>query len=550
MVSISEVEGQQVSELKELLLRSLRVVQGDDTEDILRLVANAAEAIAGCQIEGILVERTWQDFGWRGQRLRTTDVERAGRRADGGAVTVAEAPWAWVFPMPTGPDHADYLVVGAADEPAPSDRLLLAALARQAGVALADARARLAQRSLVTELRAANVALRRSMEIHDRLAQVAMRGGGQEGIARAVCELTGRLAGIEDTFGNVIAWAGGDKPGAPDQSGAPEQHEHRARRLHQLMASPGPVRDGDRLISIARVASAPVGAVVLVDPGRTAGVAERAALDYAATMLSMEVARTQSQGESRVQARASLALELVSGAEEPAILSRAQALGYDLGRSHRVVALEYRPKSGYEMDVFFRAVSAVADVLAVGSLIAPRHNDVVILADTEASWQDFHARVETESHGLRCSIGVGGRCQDVAGFPRSHREAQLALRIQKAVGKYDKVTVFDELGVYQVLASEADASAMEAFAQNWLGALINYDTIHGTQLVRTLSEFLDCGGNYDSAATTLAVHRSTLKYRLKRIREVSGHDLGIPDSQFNLQVATRAWRTLQALRRP
>jgi len=44
------------------------------------------------------------------------------------------------------------------------------------------------------------------------------------------------------------------------------------------------------------------------------------------------------------------------------------------------------------------------------------------------------------------------------------------------------------------------------------------------------------------------VHRSTLKYRLRRIREVSGHDLGLPDVQFNLQVATRAWRTLRVLR--
>lgn len=544
MVSIGEPRIQQVTELKGLLLQSLHVAQGDDPADILRLVANAAEVITGCQIEGIVLDRAWQDIGLRGQRLRAADVARAVRAPDGGPITVTDVPWAWVYPMPAGPDHAGYLVVGAYDEPTASDHHLLAALAREAGVTLADARARLAQRSLAAELGAANVALRHRMEIHDRLAQVAMRGGGQEGIARAIHELTGRLAGIEDTFGNVIAWAGGDPPGSPDH------HEPRARRLHQLMAAPGPVRDGDRLISIARVAGAPVGAVVLVDPGRTAGVAERVTLEYAATMLSMEVARMQSQGESRVRARASLALELVSGAEEPSVLSRAQALGYDLGRVHRVVALEYRPKSGYEMDVFLRAVSTAADVLAVGSLIAPRHNDVVILADTEASWQEFQARVETESHGLRCSIGVGGRCQDVAGFPRSHREAQLALRIQKAVGKNEKVTVFDELGVYQVLASEADASAMESFAQDWLGTLISYDAIHGTQLVKTLSEFLDCGGNYDSAAANLAVHRSTLKYRLKRIREVSGHDLGIPDNQFNLQVATRAWRTLQALRLP
>jgi DNA-binding PucR family transcriptional regulator len=43
------------------------------------------------------------------------------------------------------------------------------------------------------------------------------------------------------------------------------------------------------------------------------------------------------------------------------------------------------------------------------------------------------------------------------------------------------------------------------------------------------------------------VHRSTLKYRLQRIREISGHNLTDPDTNFNLQLATRAWRTLQTL---
>ena len=88
----------------------------------------------------------------------------------------------------------------------------------------------------------------------------------------------------------------------------------------------------------------------------------------------------------------------------------------------------------------------------------------------------------------------------------------------------------------------------QRFVAEWLGGLINYDAIHGTQLVLTLSKYLDCGGNYDASALALSVHRSTLKYRLRRIREVSGHDIGHPDVQFNLQVATRAWRTLQALR--
>jgi DNA-binding PucR family transcriptional regulator len=173
---------------------------------------------------------------------------------------------------------------------------------------------------------------------------------------------------------------------------------------------------------------------------------------------------------------------------------------------------------------------------------------VIVLADTDVSWPRLHGSIQGEPPGWPCSVGVGGPTREVADFPRSHHEAQLALRIQKAIGQAEQVTVFDDLGVYQLLATEADTSAMEAFVQEWLGLLMDYDTVHGAQLITTLSEFLACGGRYSEAARALLVHRSTLKYRLRRIREISGHDLGAPDVQFNLQVATRAWRTLQALR--
>jgi DNA-binding PucR family transcriptional regulator len=66
--------------------------------------------------------------------------------------------------------------------------------------------------------------------------------------------------------------------------------------------------------------------------------------------------------------------------------------------------------------------------------------------------------------------------------------------------------------------------------------------------VDTLATYLECGGNYDLTAKALSLHRSTLRYRLQRIREMSGHELNDPDTRFNLQLATRAWTTVQALR--
>lgn len=60
----------------------------------------------------------------------------------------------------------------------------------------------------------------------------------------------------------------------------------------------------------------------------------------------------------------------------------------------------------------------------------------------------------------------------------------------------------------------------------------------------TLSDYLECGGNYDESAAALHIHRSTVRYRLARIAELTGYDLRSVDTRFNLHAATRAWRFL------
>jgi sugar diacid utilization regulator len=298
---------------------------------------------------------------------------------------------------------------------------------------------------------------------------------------------------------------------------------------------------------VAVVGGVPVGVLVVRDRDRSAGDAERMAIEHATTVLAMELAQRQSLAQSDVRLRTSLVLDLVGGADRATLVNRAQALGYDLGRPHRVV-LVHAPGADDETGAFFEAVGRAARTARVGSLLAPRRHDVIVLADNEVSWDGFLASIVTERHGGRCRIGVGGRCQAAEEFPRSCREAELALRIQQASGGPEQATIFDGLGVYKVLVSGYETAAMERFVQEWLGELIGYDAAHGTDLVLTLSEYLDHGGSYQASAQALTVHRSTLKYRLRRIREMSGHDLGLPDVQFNLQVATRAWRTLRVLR--
>ena len=135
-----------------------------------------------------------------------------------------------------------------------------------------------------------------------------------------------------------------------------------------------------------------------------------------------------------------------------------------------------------------------------------------------------------------------------ASAPRSYREALLALRLAGVSGERRTLVVHDDLGVYQLLSDVADPRAVDTFVTRWLGALQQYDARRGTSLVETLSRYLDTGGNYDATAEAMALGRSTVRYRLGRIREISGHNLAEPDTRFQLQLATRAWFTLQGLK--
>lgn len=539
MTDTTRSGGEQLSALRRLAARSLLPTDVDRTAHVLALVADAAEALAPCVTIGVLLNGDWQDVGRRGRGANRCDVEDALRTEAGQNVPVTGLPWAWAFGIPG--HRTAGLVVGAAAELTRADRELIRELAEDAGKALDAPEDPL--RAETVELRAANRVLRRRAETRDRLTQVALQGEGYEGLATAVYALTGRAVAVEDAGGNLLARAG---PGEL----SPVRPEDQADLLRRAAAARGPVRVNRSLVSVALLAGTPVGLVRLADHGDDAEDAENTAIEYAAAVLSMEAGRVQKLGESLARARRNLVLDLVAGHDAPAILGRAQALSYDLSRPHRVVAVECGATGMGEAEAFLHAVSRAAAATRVGSLLAARSTEVIVLSDTDVPWGRFHAGVVDQLPGTKCSMGVGGRCEGVAEFPRSYRESQLALRIQKVVGGVAQVTAFDDLGVYQVLGTEADMSAMEAFVRDWLGALLDYDAVHGAQLVTTLAEYLDSGGSYDASACALSVHRSTLKYRLRRIREVSGYDLGVPDTQFNLQLATRAWRTLLALRQP
>ena len=184
---------EQLSALRSMLVLAMLLTQQDSQDSILHYVANAVESLGSCTTQGIFLDGLWQEVRLPGRKATSLPTVLA---AEGGPVTLADVPWSWAYSLSSRHGPAGYLVVGAPAPPAESERFLLQVLAQQAGVALANARLHSREREQAEELRLANLALVRSMEIHDRLTKVALEGEGQAGIARTVYDLTDRARGV------------------------------------------------------------------------------------------------------------------------------------------------------------------------------------------------------------------------------------------------------------------------------------------------------------------------------------------------------------------
>jgi hypothetical protein len=469
------------------------------------------------------------------------------------------APGTVAYPLRTASYDHGFLVVEADQPLLPEEDRLLRLLAQQTAVALSGARRMAQHRKDAYELARANVALsrlvdelRRTVEIHARLDEVATSGAGMGALAATLHTVTGFPVAIEDRHGNLQAWAPGD-PQAAD--GPRPGREEREQTVKALLRSRKPTRIGSRIVVLAAPRYDVVGLLSLVDPDGAAGKFELLALEHGATVLAVELARLASVAEAEHRVGRDLLEDLVSGRDQPAAVARAQAFGFDLARVHRIAlvhAAVVRPGAGDGgpdpgPDAAVQTLRRLAREAGIDLIAAARPEGVLLLAAGDPPWEAFHRALLADGGDHHWRIALGGPCAQPADAPRSYREAVLTRELQRSPGAAP-VLAWEGLGVYRILSSLDDVSALDRLVAEQLGVLLDHDRDRGSALVETLHHYLESGGSPTTTAKALFVHASTVKYRLTRIRHVGGYDLSKPATRFALQLATEAWVVLRALR--
>ena len=192
---------------------------------------------------------------------------------------------------------------------------------------------------------------------------------------------------------------------------------------------------------------------------------------------------------------------------------------------------------------------------AEGVLVAPLGDEIVLLVpcpggavpDDTPSALVFAAAIlrtqptlESDRSRVRLTVGVSAPAEGVTALSGAWHEAGSARRLAAVRGTTAvSVVTSDEVASHELLLATVPASVLRSFRERLLGPLVAYDDRHRAELLPTLREFLACSGSWNACAAKMYVHVNTVRYRIRRIEELTGRDLSHLDDQVDFFLALR-----------
>ncbi|AZR72674.1 hypothetical protein BBF96_04280 [Anoxybacter fermentans] len=415
------------------------------------------------------------------------------------------------------------------------------------------------------------VFLKKSLDTHEMLMDVVLKGGGLEEIARTLARLVQNPVAILNQNFEVQAL---DLMGQMEKENLFEVDQRNPVLQLKERFLPGKKKVGrfkETLIQVnnreIRQMSIPIlvgqdnyGYIFVWEIVRKLEAIDLISIERAVTVAAMEILNQQSIFEVERRYQNDLLYDLLNGRfeSEDVMLSRAKAMHWDLKGPFCVIIFELIKDSNANSNsrkkhmIWNRIVQGVKQICEnkKEEVIFGEWGTRLILLHSIPDKQDDldnylgktidEVKQLIEQYQQKYYIGVSSLSKGLFSLKQSYREAKESIRVAKITNCYGKVLYYEKLGVYRLL-HKIDAKVLENFLHDILGPLIRYDQENNTELVKTLDCYFKNNANLKRLADELYVHYNTILYRMERIQTILGVDLSDRDTRLNLEIALKIY---------
>ncbi|MFI6948294.1 PucR family transcriptional regulator [Streptomyces sp. NPDC050422] len=391
-----------------------------------------------------------------------------------------------------------------------------------------------------------------------------LRLGDLSGLANTVADLVGGAITIEDPQSRVLAYSRMDHEPDPMRRLTILGQEVPRWRVVELRESgffqtlwntddvvrlPADDRYAERLAVAVRHGSEVLGSIWAATDGRPMAEDAVAALRTAGRAAVPHLSHHRTWGRAAARSREGAVHALLAGSAQAA-----HDVGIVRGRPYAVMVAEvYDGREPAPGDVGQRVLDVLALQAAayrpgcVTARSGPRLYVLVPAADGETDpARTLLATARAVPRGA-VFAGTGPVVADLSELPASRDAAELVVRVLR-----ERAARLPAAGAGSAVASYAEVAAEAAVLRLldrveplWeelsgpVHAMLEHDRAHGSRYGESVAAHLDAFGDTAEAARHLNVHANTLRYRLRRARELFGVDLTDPAVRLLADIGLR-----------
>jgi purine catabolism regulator len=412
--------------------------------------------------------------------------------------------------------------------------------------------------------------LQRSIAVQERLQRIVLSERGLDAIAAALATLIGGTTVVFDGRGEPQALHAFRRELPEDAlSAVGAELRERARRTEARGFVPSHPELAPRALALpvagAETTGLPQAWLVAVKDSGGLSEFDRVVLHQAVTVVALELLRRHVAASTERRLAGDVLSELVSGTVAGTDLTRRLE---PFGLGGRVTALVLLPPprtagKGGGPEATEAALAAALRDEAVSGLVATANHHVTALLPGFLDEELFELSQRVLDRvvaklGTAPAAGAG-RAVAAGDARRAYHEARCALEARtlgRPVGaeagganghgangnggaSKPSVATYRDLGSFQLLLSLQDSDALRLFCESLLGPIETGEGHYGGELMRSLEAFIECNGQWEAAARRLYCHRHTLRYRIRKIEELTGRDLASARDRIEFWLALR-----------
>lgn len=258
---------------------------------------------------------------------------------------------------------------------------------------------------------------------------------------------------------------------------------------------------------------------------------------FAAATVYAQAAELRGAWDARLEAL--VVDSVIRGEADESVRSRASALGWtagSTGSSHVAVVVGRAPEAEAGSANVADAVRHAARDAGLDALCAMQGDRlVIVLGGTTNPVEIVQKLADWFGPG---PIVVGPVVPDLMAAVTSARAAVAGLRAAPGWPAAPRPVQADELLPERSLSG--DGHARRQLASDVYGPLTMGDGV----LLDTVSTYLDSGGSIEATARAMFIHPNTVRYRLKRVADLTGYSPANSRDAFTLRVALTLGRLL------